>query len=267
MKRPFLNRMMLSLLVSVLLAGCAKSTIPMEMARYPQESDKPEKNLMILLRGIGGDNESFEEHGLIDEIRKRNLPYDIIAPNAHFGYYRNESAQDRIYEDIVLPARQAGYKRIWLAGFSMGGLGSLFYLERYAKSIDGVMLICPFVGWKSIIDEIREKGGLDLWDKTTDVESDWQRFIWSFIKLFKNNQNNYPPVYLGYGNFDLLTGSGPSLLATALPQGKSFEVEGGHTYGTFRKVFLAHLDNLDTVLKGEGNLSVSATEAKRTNPE
>ncbi|PLX80569.1 MAG: hypothetical protein C0615_00600 [Desulfuromonas sp.] len=250
MNFPAIAKAIFLLFLSSWLASCSQATIPMKMVRYPQQkAEASEKNLLILLRGIGGSNESFEKYGLIDEIRKRDLPFDIVAPDAHFGYYRNESVQDRINEDIVQPARQTGYQKVWLAGFSMGGLGSLFYLERYAKHVDGVILVCPFVGWRSIIDEIRDAGGLAAWDETTSNENDWQRFIWSWIKNYSSHKEEYPPVYLGYGNNDLLTGSGPALLATALPEGRSFSVDGGHTYQTFRKIFLTHLDNLEFVLR------------------
>jgi len=236
----------------LVLIGCTPAaTIPMKTLEYPQKQADAERNLLILLRGIGGDNESFEEHGLIDEIRKRGLPFDIVAPDAHFGYYRNESVEDRINEDIVLPARKAGYRKIWLAGFSMGGLGSLFYLREYAAQVDGVMLICPFVGWGGIIDEINDAGGVADWTATTDDESDWQRVIWSWIKRYNSRPEDYPPIYLGYGKDDFITGDGPALLARSLPDGRSFSVAGGHSYSSFRKIFLAHLDSLEPLLKAD----------------
>ena len=240
----------LCLLSLFLLSGCIPAaTAPIAVLEYPQEEATAEKNLLILIRGIGGSHESFAKYGLIDEIRKRDLPFDIVAPDAHFGYYKAESVEDRLNEDIILPARAQGYRRIWLAGFSMGGLGSLFYLREYADQVDGVMLICPFIGWGGIIDEINTAGGVDKWDAVTDDESDWQRVIWSWIKQYSAQHEKYPPIYLGYGDDDFLVGDGPALLGRSLPAGRTFVVPGGHDYKTFRTIFLTHLDKLDDLLR------------------
>jgi pimeloyl-ACP methyl ester carboxylesterase len=220
----------------------------METVSYQKEPESRQKTLLVLLRGIGGNHKSFEKHGLIDEVIKRDLPLDIIAPNAHFGYYDNKTVEDRINEDIVLPARDSGYEQIWLAGFSMGGLGSLFYLREYAGNVDGVFLICPFLGWPRIIREIESENGPMEWTETTDDEEDWQRLIWSFIKQYSTDSTSYPPVFMGYGEDDILAGSGDRLFATVLPEDHHFSLPGGHSYSTFRTIFSRHLDRLEEIM-------------------
>ena len=249
------------LLPVTLCMGCIPAaTAPIPTLEYLQESGTQGENLLILIRGIGGSNKSFEAYGLIEEIRRRQLPFDIVAPDAHFGYYKAENVEDRLNEDIILPARMQGYQRIWLAGFSMGGLGSLFYLREYAEQVDGVMLICPFVGWSGIINEIEESGGISDWSATTEDESDWQRLIWSWVKHYSTKPDEYPPIYLGYGDDDFLAGDGPALLAQSLPADRTFVVAGGHNYSTFRKIFLTHLDNLDDEFNTTGKASSKRTE-------
>jgi pimeloyl-ACP methyl ester carboxylesterase len=46
----------------------------------------------------------------------------------------------------VLPARSAGYREIWIAGISMGGLGALSYAVKYPGHLDRVLLLAPYLG-------------------------------------------------------------------------------------------------------------------------
>jgi len=233
-----------------LLGGCfPAATIPVPVLEYSQTRGAQENNLLVLIRGLGASNKVFEENGLIEEVRRRNLPFDIVAPDLHFGYYKEETVQERLHEDVILPARRAGYQKIWLAGFSMGGLGSLFYLRDYPDQVDGVMLICPFIGWGGIVSEVKDAGGVSNWNATTEDENDWQRLIWSWIKEYDLQQASYPPIYLGFGENDFLSGDGPELFARVLPAERSFSVPGGHRYSTFRTIFLTHLERLDHQLR------------------
>lgn len=226
-----------------LLAGCiAAPTAPISSLSYRSDDNARQPNLLVLLRGIGADNTIFAEEGIIDEIRKRRLPFDIIAPNAHYGYYQSQTFEVRLKQDIIDPARSQGYKKIWLAGFSMGGLGCLLYLRLYPQDIDGVLLTSPFLGWSSIHREIRHAGTVAAWSNTSDDPRDWERMIWSWIK--HHNPATTPPIWLGYGNSDFLAADGPPLLATVLPRERVFSVPGNHTIATFKTIFLRHLEHL-----------------------
>ena len=144
-----------SVFAALLLAGCvAAPTVPIASLSYQSDSTQRQRNLLVLLRGIGADNTIFDEEGIIDEIHNRQLPFDVIAPDTHFGYYQSKTIEDRLKHDIIDPARRQGYEQIWLAGFSMGGLGSLLYVRRYPDDIDGVLLSSPFLGRQSIHREI-----------------------------------------------------------------------------------------------------------------
>jgi len=242
--------LLLLVLSSVMLfAGCfPKPTTPIPRLDYGPMDASGHKNLLILLRGIGGDPEDFEEQGLIEEVRSRGLPFDIVVPDAHFGYYKSETLEERLREDVIRPAKEKGYQQIWLAGFSMGGLGSLFYLRSFAEDVDGVILSSPFMGWDTILDEIDSSGGIAHW--TPNKESDnWQQLIWTWVQQYQKAPESYPPIYLGFGTSDFITGKGPTLLSAALPKERVFTVPGGHTYKTFKLIWKTHLDRLDQRLK------------------
>jgi len=231
------------ILVALLLSGCiAAPTAPLASLTYRSDDNVRQRNLLVLLRGFGADNSIFAEEGIIEEIRSRHLPFDVIAPDIHFGYYKAQSVEARLKEDIIDPARRKGYKQIWLAGFSMGGLGCLLYVRSHPGDIDGVLLTSPFLGWSSIHREIRRAGGVAAWTATSEDPENWERLIWSWIK--NHDPATTPPIWLGYGENDILSADGPPLFATVLPAERVFTRPGNHTVATFKSIFLRHLDTL-----------------------
>jgi pimeloyl-ACP methyl ester carboxylesterase len=241
-KSIFLCLMALSL---CFVNGCfPRTTIPIPVLEYGRMDASVNKNLLILLRGMGGSPEDFNKHGLIQEVRSRRLPFDISVPNAHFGYYKSRTLEERLKHDLIEPARQKGYQQIWLAGFSMGGLGSLFYLRRFKKDVDGVILVSPFMGWENTLHAIEKSGGIQNWEPKRNSDN-WQQLIWGWVKTYAKNPGIYPPIYLGYGTQDGMTGKGPVLLSAALQEERVFSIKGRHDYKTFISIWNIHLDRLE----------------------
>jgi hypothetical protein len=58
---------------------------------FSAEESISRPNMIIFLRGRGESHEDFAKKGFVDAIKRRQLPYDMIAPNAHFGYYMGET--------------------------------------------------------------------------------------------------------------------------------------------------------------------------------
>lgn len=231
----------------LLVTGCAVTPkVPLDALSYPAKATGREDNLLVLLRGLGGSNTVFEKEGIIDEIRRRRLPFDIVAPDTNFSYLTNHTLVERLKTDIIDPARRKGYRRIWIAGFSMGGLGALIYLRSQHSDVEGVILISPYLGLNSLIQEIKDAGGVASWQQvTTSTElSDWSRLIWSWIKEYSKAPKNYPPIYLGYGSKDWIAQDGPSLLATVLPENRVLNIPGNHDINTLKLLFFRQLDML-----------------------
>lgn len=229
--------------------GCfSRAATPIPVLEYGRMDASENKNLLILLRGLGGGSEDFEKHGLIQEIRSRRLPFDISVPDAHFGYYKSRTLEERLKEDVIQPARQKGYQQIWLAGFSMGGLGSLFYLKFFKEDVDGVILVSPFMGWENMLDEIEASGGIHNWKPKRNSDN-WQQLIWEWVKTYIDSPDAYPPIYLGYGTQDGMTGKGPTLLSAAIQKDRVFSIKGRHDYKTFISIWKIHLDKLEQRFK------------------
>lgn len=230
------------LMLACALSGCALlATAPMDVLTYKQQENASQEHLFVFLRGIGGSHCSFEEEGLVADVWKRGLPFDMAAPNAHLGYYERRNLVLRLKEDVIDPARARGSRKIWLVGVSMGGLGALLYLRERPEDIAGVYLISPFLGTQYFLDEIETAGGVNRWEPGPyNAELDWQRMLWDWLKTDLAVHRN-KIVYLGYGTEDTYR-SGPRLLAALLPPSHVYAISGAHDYETFKtlwKVFLA----------------------------
>lgn len=232
------------LFIVVLLAACAPfANRPMDVLSYENPNkDKNGQRLIVFMRGIGGSHRSFEEEGLVADVWACGLSCDIVAPNAHVGYYGDRTLIDRLKKDVIEPAKARGFKEIWLVGFSMGGLGSLLYAMGYPEDIARVYLIAPFLGAPVFLAQIEAAGGARFWEPGEyEPELDWQKMLWHWLK---KTVAGHPEkiVYLGYGANDPYA-RGHKLLADLLPPERVHVIEGGHDYETFKALWKHFLEN------------------------
>lgn len=240
------RRLAALIILAVLVGGCSGKK-PLETLTY--ESDPlHNKGLIVFLQGMGGTtscfiagHKCFATEGLVEAVRSRGLPYDMAAPAAHFGYYKDRTLEQRLRTDIILPAKARGYTKIWLVGVSMGGLGSVLYLKRHPDDISGILTLGPFLGYDKIIEEIVAAGGVQQWQPGSfDKHKDWQRMLWQWLKE-RNQQPDAAPIFLGYGTSDPYV-KAHKLLASTLPPEQVLAEDGGHSFTTFRNIWEVFLD-------------------------
>ena len=128
------------------LTSCAgtpptENPIPSITSVVPDSSGK---TLVVMLPGRGDRAENFVKADFV-EIGNRQH-FDVIAVDAHFGYYNERNLIPRLHDDIIVPAKKRGYENIWMLGVSMGGFGSLLYAAEHPEMVSGVILLAPFLG-------------------------------------------------------------------------------------------------------------------------
>jgi pimeloyl-ACP methyl ester carboxylesterase len=230
----------------LLAVGCAFiAKEPLETATYRTVPENERRNLIVFIRALYGDHHTFEKEGFVAMVRAKGLRYDMVAPNAHLAYYHARNLDKRLKEDVIDPARAAGYTNIWLVGVSMGGLGSVLYLLNYPEDsgIKGIVLMAPFLGEREILHEIIQAGGVRKWEPGDYDDSDWQRLLWHWLKRYGQQQDGLPPIYLGYGDDDGYA-IGQGLLATILPPEHVIVIEGTHSVATVKQLWALMLDNI-----------------------
>ena len=241
MQGPFQLRFRTVFLLLLLLAGCARlrpTPVPLRTVSHPGTpgANQP-RTLVVLLPGRRDSPEDFGRFDFPKLAAQAGAQVDMVAVDAHPGYYYKRTILERLHEDILAPARKR-YDRIWLVGISLGGTGSLLYMTRYPQEVDGILLLAPFLGNEEVIDEVAAAGGLDGWQPPqTLTPDDFQRQMWSWLK---SGVQEGPPLYLGYGQSDPFARAN-GLLGDALPPERVFTVPGGHDWDAWQAAWKAFL--------------------------
>ena len=224
---PFIGLLMV-LLSSIMASTSCRyisppTQVPMVIHRYEgPRSDG--KTLFILLPGMGDRGITYQKRGFVETFFLYDETSDIVAVDAHFGYYKNESLVARLLWDVVEPARTNGYCRIWLVGISMGGLGAAAFATDHPEKVDGLILLAPYLGDPSLIAAIENEGGLGVW--RPQDEDDRFESLWKWLGGYAENVDR-PELYLGWGTDDRLSPA-LELLAPSLAGDHVYREPGGH---------------------------------------
>jgi pimeloyl-ACP methyl ester carboxylesterase len=170
--------------------------------------------------------------------------------DASFVYYREETLVERLAEDVLVAARDRGYRSAWLVGFSLGGYGALLTARAHPDLVDGVVLVGPLLGLpnltRPIVGEIRDAGGLSRWQGDRDARRERHHFrdphlIWSYLKRASSDPE-HAPIVLVHGTEDRYAWK-HDVLAAALPAERVIRGPGGHDLETWRRLFRRALDS------------------------
>ncbi len=256
--RLFSKIQKIALLFAILsFSGCtSQTTVPIETVRYNYSGVKKARMLLVFLPGRGDTIKTFQQEGIIEAVRERGWPADIIAVDAHLGYYLKGLFFRRMKEDVIDPAKAAGYEEIWMIGDSLGGFGSMCYAREYPNDVAGAVMLGPFPGEATLIKKIKEAGGPQNL-KPNDIISNteegqvklnlmWLRDHAREEKIgtdqdSRNGHRGVPSIYLGYGKDDRFT-YGLDVLASLLPQDHVIVIEGDHDWKTWKKLWAMFLD-------------------------
>lgn len=222
-----------------ILSGCfaiGDSRQPIETLAVGAPRPAAERTLFIVLPGFGVDAREMLERGVATTVHASWPETDVLLTSATFAYYRDGRLLGRLHEEIVLRARREGYRRIWLAGASMGGMGALMYEREHPGELVGVVLFAPFLGENKLLREIRAAGGVRSWDPgplPSEMNGDnYQRQVWKMVKEWSARPELARRVWLACGTEDSLI-DGARLLAQQLPEGRFLEHPGGHTWSAW----------------------------------
>lgn len=180
------------------LMGCTMIPRPLEPIEFTVYHPGSGKEMLLILPGLGDSPKDFNKHGFINVLRKCNPDLGIISANAHLGYYVTDSITERLYQDIIYKAQQKGIQKIWIAGISLGGLGSLLMLMKYNEIFSGGIVLAPFLGEKSAIKSLLKTTDIKQWEP--DSNNEFQKFWQQLIQA--QNSGALPEITLGTGTSD-----------------------------------------------------------------
>ncbi len=193
----------LSILTLGLLGGCAAGgnatrPIPTVMVHAIQRAQR----VVVMLPGRGDDLAGLQKQGTAQIIQTEWPDADVVLAGLTMPYYKAGNATRRLHDEVIVPLKQQGYRQVWLAGISLGGMGTLLYDQAYPGQVDGMLLLSPYLGDRAIQQEIRNAGGLAAWmpGPVQAMGPDtFQRELWRYIKQWSTDPDRTGTVWLAYG--------------------------------------------------------------------
>ena len=221
----------------VLLSGCypignATRPIPTAFVPAPQTAHR----LVVFLPGRGDDLDGLKKSGIAQIIQREWPDADVELAAVTMAYYLDGHATLRLHNEVMLPALKHGYEQIWLAGTSLGGMGTLTYDRDYPGEIYGMILLAPYLGDSTVPKEIAAAGGLEPWNPgpaETLGPNTWQRELWRYLKTWSVDPARGRHVWLGYGDHDRLRKE-IELMSPTLRSSHVLMVPGGHNWKTWK---------------------------------
>lgn len=192
---------------------------------------------LILLPAAFSAPQDFVRAGFVSAVRARGIDADLVFAAPDLGHLTDRSALDRLRQELILPARQAGCA-LWLGGISLGGYLALCCAERHPEEIDGLFLFAPYLGSHIVTGEIARSQGVAGWEPGELGDDDDERRVWRFIRT---QRSRALPIHLGLGRDDRFAPR-HRLMAAALDPRSVDIVPGGHDWPTWERLWENFLD-------------------------
>lgn len=222
----------LGLLLGCFPKGDPSQPIPTAFVPAPQSASTPTR-LVVVLPGRGDDVEGLRKARIAEAIHTAWPDADVILTGLALSYYMSGSAERRLHDEVIAPARARGYREVWLVGASMGGMGALMFDRTYPGAADGIVLLAPYLGDKALLKTIDAAGGVAAWnpgDVPAVVDADnFQVELWRHLKTWSADPSKARNVWLAYGDRDRLRDAMPLLTPLLRPQQVSVR-DGGHAW-------------------------------------
>jgi hypothetical protein len=213
------------------LSACAwlprEAKVPMPVIWQRAVPDGMAPLLVVMLPGAYSVPRDFIDEGFIAALRAQRYAVDAVMADAHLGYAENGTLLDRLHDDVLKPARDAGYRRIWLVGISFGALSSLGLTMRHAEMIEGVLAMAPYLGRPALVQQITAAGGAEAYARAASDLADPEAALWRW--LGRTNAAQRATLHLYTGSSDRLI-AGQRLMAALLPPDHVLEVPGTHDW-------------------------------------
>lgn len=226
--RSFLIVLCACALTGCLSKGDPRLPIPSQLQSAPESATR----LVVVLPGRADDVAALARSGMTEAIQAAWPDADVLLAGLMLGYYLEGQAPERLHRELIEPARARGYREIWLAGASMGGMGVLLYERAFPGQVDGLILLAPFIGNRPILREIQQAGGIANWNPgppQTISADNWQHELWRHLQGWSREPEQARRVWLAYGDRDRLRRAMP-VLEPLLPPEQILVPAGGHTW-------------------------------------
>ena len=204
----------------------------MEQRRYCQGA----QHALVLLPGAQMHPADVEQAGLPALLRHSGVALDLVVPDLHLDPTGRSDACARLAQEVLAPLATR-YRRLWLAGISLGGLLALNLVADHPGEIDGLCLIAPYPGSRLTTNAIARAGGLAAWQPTAEELRDPECRVYRWLKAPPADL----PVFVGHGRDDRFA-AGMQAIADCFPASARQLVAGDHDWPAWRDLWEHFLD-------------------------
>ncbi len=214
--------LVMSLLSTSACVYLQQTTRPIQSHYYYY--DQSSTTLVLLLPGLGEYPEQFVKQGIVDQLTSCRADANILGVNSHFGYYREASLLQRLQQDIIDPAKDEGIRQFWLLGVSLGGLGSLMTYRDNFETVQGAILMAPYIGDEDALSAFIAN------PEKPQVANARQVELWRWLNSESGKAAN---ITLTYGDGDRLNAQ-HEWLAGLLDKSNVVKTAGKHNWSTWK---------------------------------
>ncbi len=200
------------------------------------------ETLLVLLPPAQAQLADFQTHGFVAAVRERALAVDLVLADVNHQHVMSNTTASTLHEQVLRPALAKGYRRIWLAGISLGAFNALHYAAVHARHLAGIALIAPYPGTGDVLAEINAAGGPEAWARGPAVAHTDERAWWRWLGQQAIARQWSTPVYLGTGDVDRFL-RGQRMMAQLLPAAQVRYLPGGHDWPTWKALWQAWLND------------------------
>ena len=226
------------------LAGCGSwfrpSPIKMDLLFDDRACTRQAPVLLVLLPGANMTPAEMIQAGMVAAVRERQIAVDVVLADAQLNYIYDGSMLQRLRQDVIAPLRARGYRRIWLAGISLGGFVAIGYAMRHPGEVEGLVTLAPYLGRRPLVQAVSEATSPAAWRQSAQPREadDFDHELWMWLT---RRPADTPPLYMGYGTEDRFA-QGHQTLAGLLPAGHADTVAGGHDWAPWQQLWGRWLD-------------------------
>lgn len=203
--------------------------------------------LWVWLPPAGATAEEMQTRGFAAVLRESGQTADILFVGLPERKTLDGSAVMVLREQVIGPARAAGYSRIWLAGISLGGFNALHYAARHAQDLAGLALFAPYPGTRDVLAEIAAASPA-AYVNPPGVED--ERLWWGWLAGGMRAGGRSLPVWCGCSDQDRFA-AGQRMLTGLLPTRRVRWIEGAHDWPVWLRLWREFLTDFPSVAASE----------------
>jgi pimeloyl-ACP methyl ester carboxylesterase len=206
----------------------------MPFVAYGDLGPERARGAIVLLPGFADKPEDFDRNGFVSILHKNAAEYDVIAADAHFGYYNKATLLDQLHTNVIGPLVTKGYRELWIVGISMGGHGAVAYARTYPERIKGLLLFAPYLGPDEVLHEAAQAGGLCNYTAPDPLPKTRFGFAQANLAWLKDVLCSNPAkvsIWVGIGNSDQRQ---RELLRDVVAADRYIVEPGGHDWNAWK---------------------------------